>query len=317
MDLNLGSQEDKTSYEFFSGKGGVGKTTLSTARALFLAGQGNKVLVVSTDPAHSISDCLEMEVGSEETEVAENLFAVEIDPSDASDELEEKLSDKGEAMEDMPLMDTGLGSLASSTPGSDEMVAFSRFMEYMHRDDYDYVIFDTAPTGHTLKFLSLPDVMESWVGKILSLKQKMSQFTDMFKGVMPFAGEEEEQESGFEELKEMKEDIKEAREIMQDSERTKFWMVLIPEEMSLYEGERMMQDLDEYGIPCENLIVNKMIPPSENCDFCSAKRRKQLEVLDSIKEIFEDKDIRSLQLLEEELKGQDLLRDVSKDLYQE
>lgn len=309
-----------TQYEFFSGKGGVGKTTLSAARALYLAKRDKKVLIISTDPAHSLSDSFEVEIKPEETKLRENLFAVEISPDKAVEDFQEKISDGdmdmmggmaglGEEME-------GVGDLSSMTPGIDEMAAFDKFIQYMHREEYDYLIFDTAPTGHTLRFLSLPDVMESWVGKLLNVKRRLSEFTGMFKGVVPFTQEEDMEEKSGEALEALKEKIEEAREIMQDSEKTRFWLVMIPEEMSLYEGKRMLEELSQYGIECEKIIVNKLLPENRGCEFCSARREQQLEVMDSIENEFEERSIRTFKLQKEEIKGYELLEEVGEELYE-
>lgn len=312
--------EEETRYEFFSGKGGVGKTTLSVARALYLANRDEKVLIISTDPAHSLSDSFEMEVKPEETRLKDNLYGVEISPEKAMEDFQEKVSE-----EDMGMMGgmadfgeemEGMGDLSSMTPGIDEMAAFDKFIQYMHKEEYDYIIFDTAPTGHTLRFLSLPDVMESWVGKLLRVKRRISEFTGMFKGVMPFTQEEDTKEESGEALEALKEKIKEGRELMQDSERTTFWLVMIPEEMSLYEGRRMLEELSEYNIDCEKVIVNKLVPENQECEFCSAKREQQLEVLDSIEKEFKGKDIRTFELQKEEIKGFKLLKRVGEELYQ-
>lgn len=318
---NIGKGNAGTKYEFFSGKGGVGKTTLSAARALYLSSQGNRVLIISTDPAHSLSDSFETEIEAEETELRENLYAVEISPDKAVSDFEEKVSEEPEMMGGMDLLGGedmgGIGDMTSMTPGIDEMAAFDKFIEYMHKDDYDFVIFDTAPTGHTLRFLSLPDVMESWLGKLLKIKRKMSQFTGMFKGFMPFTEEEEDgEEESFDALEDLKEKIKDARGIMQDSSKTRFWMLMIPEEMSLYEGERMLDELNKYDIICENIVVNKIIPENSDCEFCSSKRDQQMEVLSSIKGTMEDKDIRTLELHRKEIKGSELLKKVGLKLYE-
>lgn len=314
------SNGGNVTYEFFSGKGGVGKTTLSVARAINLAENGERVLVISTDPAHSLSDSFNEDVKPEETKVRENLWAVEISPEKAVDDFEDKISEQ-EEMEEMGLLGDGmegLGDVTSTTPGIDEMAAFNKFIEYMQKEDYDRIIFDTAPTGHTLRFLSLPDVMESWVGKMLKIRKKLSQFTGMFKGVMPFTEEENgKDEQDLEALESLKERIKDARDIMQDPERTEFWLVLIPEEMSLYEGERMLEELEEFGISCGRIIVNKLIPENPECEFCSAKREQQLSVMESIEDKFEDKEIRTLELYREEVRGYDLLQEVGKVLYEQ
>lgn len=322
MALNriIPGNRSRTTYEFFSGKGGVGKTTLSAAHALYLAKQGKEVLIISTDPAHSLSDSFDMEIGPEETQVREGLEAVEISPEKAVEDFQEKVSGEPEMMAGMDMFGGGegedVGGLTSMTPGIDEMAAFDRFIQYMHCDDYDYIIFDTAPTGHALRFLSLPDVMESWVGKLLVFRKKMSKFTGMFKGFLPFTEDEKWEDNSLEALENLKERIKEARSIMQDTKKTRFWLVLIPEEMSLFEGKRMVNQLEKYGIECGKVIVNKITPENEGCTFCSKKRRQQLEVLEEIRKEYRDKEIRTLNLHEMEIRGFKLLEDVGSELYE-
>lgn len=318
------SDSDRTKYEFFSGKGGVGKTTLAASRVLHLSKQGKKVLVISTDPAHSLSDSFEEEIGPDETHLRENLWAVEIGPERAVEEFRDKIS-REDVMGEMGLggMDGLLGggeeedteNLASMTPGIDEMAAFDRFMDYMHREDYDHVVFDTAPTGHTLRFLSLPDVMESWVGKLIRIKSKISKLTGAFKGFMPFAEEEKESENRTEVLEELKKRIKDARDILQDGERTRFWLVMLPQEMSLYETERTVDQLEGYGIGVEDLIVNQILPENKDCGFCTNKRRRQLEVLEKTRDRFPDMELKRLRSFREEVKGYRLLGKVGERVY--
>ncbi|MBN2042544.1 MAG: ArsA family ATPase, partial [Candidatus Aenigmarchaeota archaeon] len=162
------SRKKETTYHFFSGKGGVGKTSVSAATALHFSRNGKKTLIISTDPAHSLSDSFETKIGGEVKELRKNLFAVEIDPKKAMQEYKERLMPK---IENMGML-KGLGlddtfDIAGMTPGIDEIAAFDKFLQYMQSKDYDIIVFDTAPTGHTLRFLSLPDVLDSWVGKMI------------------------------------------------------------------------------------------------------------------------------------------------------
>ncbi|RLJ01446.1 MAG: arsenic-transporting ATPase [Candidatus Aenigmatarchaeota archaeon] len=303
-----------TKYEFFGGKGGVGKTTMAAARALWLSKKGYKVLIISTDPAHSLSDSFEKRIDGEVKKIGKNLYGVEIDPEKAVQEYREKMSAEMEQLEML-----GLGEemdLASMTPGIDEMAAFDRFMRYMDDGDYDYVIFDTAPTGHTLRFLSLPEIMNSWIGKIIKIRMRFSQITGMFKKLLPF-GDEEERDTGLEILERMKERITRAREVMKDPQRTTFTMVMIPEEMSIFETERAMESLEDYSIPVKRIIVNQIIPENPHCEFCRTKRKQQMDRLKRIKKSFKDKEILEAQMFEHEIKGMKSLERLGRLLYGE
>ena len=167
--------KDNTTFIFVGGKGGVGKTSVSSATALWLAEQGKKTLIVSTDPAHSLADSLEVPIGSYPREIKTNLFAVEIDPDEAMAQKQAQLESQKAANPEsaggllgMDFLSDQL-DMASSSPGADEAAAFEMFMGVMNSDEFDVVVFDTAPTGHTLRLLSFPEVMDSWVGKIMML----------------------------------------------------------------------------------------------------------------------------------------------------
>ena len=179
--------KDKTTFIFVGGKGGVGKTSISSATALWLAEQGKKTLVVSTDPAHSLSDSLEVPIGHYPREIKTNLYAVEIDPDEAMAEKQTALeAQKSNSSDDMlGGLDflTDQMDLASSSPGADEIAAFEVFLSVMTSNEYDVVVFDTAPTGHTLRLLSFPDVMDSWVGKAMMAKAKLGSLANSLKNI--------------------------------------------------------------------------------------------------------------------------------------
>ncbi|MDZ4170721.1 MAG: TRC40/GET3/ArsA family transport-energizing ATPase, partial [Methanobacteriaceae archaeon] len=239
----------KTSFVFVGGKGGVGKTTVSAATALWMSKSGKKTLVISTDPAHSLGDSLERPIGHYPTPITENLFAVEVDPEVAMEQYQAK-------MKEQQAMNPGMGmdmlqdqmDMASMAPGIDETAAFDIFMQYMTTNEYDVVIFDTAPTGHTLRLLSFPEMMDSWVGKMIKIRRQMGSMAKAFKNILPFMGDEEEEDHALEDMEVTKKRIREARDIMADPDRTSFKMVIIPEEMSIYESERAMEALEKYNI---------------------------------------------------------------------
>ena len=308
----------KTTFVFIGGKGGVGKTTVSAATALWFARHGKKTLIISTDPAHSLSDSYERNIGYNPTPIAENLEALEIDPDMAMEEYKAKMKEQ-QALN--PGMDMGMMQdqmdMASMSPGIDEAAAFDKFLQYMTTDEYDIVIFDTAPTGHTLRLLSFPEMMDSWVGKMITIRRQIGSMAKAFKNIMPFMGDEEEEDKALEDMEETKKRIREARGIMADPERTSFKTVVIPEEMSIYESERAMEALHKYNMHTDGVIVNQIQPEEADCEFCRSRRNIQKKRLETIKEKFGNQVIAEIPLLNHEVKGMDELKQIGEILYGE
>ncbi len=306
----------KTTFVFIGGKGGVGKTTVSAATALWFARNGKKTLIISTDPAHSLSDSFERNIGYNPTPIAENLEALEIDPDRAMQEYQAKMKEQQSLN---PGMDMGMiqdqMDMASMSPGIDEAAAFDKFLQYMTTDEYDIVIFDTAPTGHTLRLLSFPEMMDSWVGKMIKIRRQVGSMAKAFKNIMPFMGDEEEEDRALEDMEETKKQIREARGIMADPERTSFKTVIIPEEMSIYESERAMEALNKNNMHTDGIIVNQIQPEEADCDFCKARRSIQEKRLEMIKQKFGDQVIAEIPLLNHEVKGMDELKQIGEILY--
>lgn len=305
-------------FYLFSGKGGVGKTSAAASKALEFSRQGKRTLIVSVDPAHSLSDSFDRKIGSEEKELAKNLHAIEIDPARAMAEYKEKFSSQIEKLDGLAQL--GLGDtfdIAGMTPGIDEIAAFDKFLQYMQNSEYDVIIFDTAPTGHALRFLSLPDVLDSWLGKLIKIRMRFSGMIDLAKKLLPFGKEEEEnaRKIGADELDKMKERIKIARDILSDPKKTHYVIVSIPEAMSILESERSLKTLKEYKIPVETMIVNKIIPQNAACRFCSDKRKQQLKRVQEIREKFSHLNIMLLPLFKDEVHGFKMLEKVGKSLY--
>jgi arsenite-transporting ATPase len=313
--IGLGKKE--TQFCLFAGKGGVGKTSIAAATALYFAGKGKKTLIISTDPAHSLSDSFEAKIGGDIVKVNKNLFAVEIDPKKAMSEYKEKLAPKMDKIDFLKGLDLGDAfDFAGNTPGIDELAAFDKFLQYMQSKEYDIIVFDTAPFGHTIRFLSLPDLLDSWVGKMISIRLKLAGIINTFKKLIPFGGEAGgETKFGTEELEKIKERIAEARKILGDRKRTHFNLVMIPEAMSIYESERSVKILGEYGIPVYSVFVNQLIPENRKCPFCSERRKIQQERLKEIRNKFRGLEILQIPLYDKEVKGLDMLSIVGRELY--
>ncbi|MBT7939055.1 MAG: TRC40/GET3/ArsA family transport-energizing ATPase, partial [Euryarchaeota archaeon] len=278
----------------FGGKGGVGKTTTSAATALWLANAGFRTLVVSSDPAHSTSDSLEYPLGPEPTPVAdiENLWGMELDPERTINEVLPKFSNAmaGSMGDSLTGMFTGIDSDAVQKemdsvdasqmmiPGLDEALAFDQLLRYVEDPRFDVIIFDTAPTGHTLRFLSLPEVLETWMSRIL-------RYYRMTGGIrmMLFGGKK--QDAMKDELEKFQRRVAHVRRVLSDPELASFTLVTIPEQMAVSETERAALALDEYGITVNGVIVNRLTPDFDH-PFLSARRKTEQSYLANLKELF-------------------------------
>src|ERR1035437_7615709 len=162
-EIDILPKPGETRFIFFAGKGGVGKSTMSCATAVWLAQRGYKTLLVTTDPAPNLSDIFGRAIGHHVTQIdgPKGLFAIEIDPDAASDEYRDRVIAPMRGILD----EKGLAGLKEqlNSPCVEEVAAFNKFIEFMNQPEYDVVIFDTAPTGHTLKLLELPG---SWSREI-------------------------------------------------------------------------------------------------------------------------------------------------------
>lgn len=324
-----------TEFILFGGKGGVGKTTAAAATALKLANDGNLTLIVSTDPAHSLSDSFEKKIGPEEKKIFENLWAIEINPEKEMEKFKEKLESPKIETEDTPdapefpgMPEMGgmpglnpeqlMGGMSDigSMPGMDEMAAFDLFLKFLDTSEYDYVVFDTAPTGHTLKFLSLPEIMDSWVGKMLKVKMQLSNAMNMFKKILPFSETEEKdpKKEALDNLEKMKKRIEKGREALSDPKQTTFVLVTIPQEMAVSETERALEKLNEYKIPVEKIIINQIQPKNKDCSFCKERRKIQEKRLKELKEKFKNQVLIEVELFKKEIKGKKMLQKFSEKL---
>jgi arsenite-transporting ATPase len=284
-----------TQYVLYGGKGGVGKTTCAAATALKYARNGHSTLVVSTDPAHSLSDVFDAPVTDEPTRVREDidLWGVEIDPEDRIGQYRgqvgaalEELEDLGISLDQSDVDDVLESGVA---PGTDEAAALDLFLDYMDDPRYDYIVFDTAPTGHTLRLLKLPDVMSSAMGKLISVRSQVSSLADSVRSFMGSGDDDEESDTETDiDLEELQDRMERVATVLRDPERTEFRVVLIPETMAVLETERLLAELDSYDIPASRAIVNKVIEdPTPECDLCQASHESQQKRIEEARNRFE------------------------------
>ncbi|MBB6646476.1 ArsA family ATPase [Halobellus ruber] len=356
---------DAPEYVLYGGKGGVGKTTMAAATALSSAAAGTATLVVSTDPAHSLSDTLDYDVPAQPTRIREDmpLYAAEIDPDTAvagpfgggaagdvggdADGPEAGFGGNGGSggvgPDDDPFGADGPGDTSpfgdlggmedllggamdpGAMPGADEAAAMQQLLEYLDDPRFDRVVVDTAPTGHTLRLLELPEMMDSMLGRIAKLRQQFSGVMEGVKGMFGMGGDD----AGGPDLEELRERIERLRTVLRDPAKTDFRVVMIPEEMSVVETERLVDRLDGYGIPVQTLVVNRVMadpgdatastvddrwvvsPNPEACEFCQRRWQVQQDAIRRATDLFRGREVKRVPLLAEEVRGEEALRVVA------
>lgn len=292
-------QNRQSEFIFFSGKGGVGKTSMASATAVYYADQGEKTLIVTTDPASNLADVFDQEIGHRVAKISgiENLWAMEIDADKATAEYKENaLAPLRELFpeEMLKVFEEQLNS-----PCTEEMAAFDKFIEFMHNPEFDVVIFDTAPTGHTLRLLELP---ADWSRHIEASKEGSGQ-TCMGPVTM---------------LEESKAKYDEAIRLMKDRTRTRFVFVVQPEATPIAETKRSAAELEEkIGIKGTELIINGILPENE-CIDPFFKKRYEMQ-MKYVKQIGSEIPLptKLMYLRERDLRGIPILREVAQELYQE
>ncbi|XP_068330287.1 ATPase GET3A-like [Pyrus communis] len=293
-------EQQSLKWVFVGGKGGVGKTTCSSILSILLSRVRSSVLIISTDPAHNLSDAFQQKFTKTPTLVNgfTNLYAMEVDPTV---EHEDMSGSDG--------MDNLFSDLANAIPGIDEAMSFAEMLKLVQTMDYSVIVFDTAPTGHTLRLLQFPSTMEKGLAKVMSLKNKfgglMTQMTSLF-GV----GDEFGEDAILGKLEGMKDVIEQVNQQFKDPDLTTFVCVCIPEFLSLYETERLVQELTKFEIDTHNIIINQVLYDEEGTEstLLKARMRMQQKYLDQFYMLYDDFNITKLPLLPEEVTGVDALK---------
>lgn len=295
----------------FGGKGGVGKTTCASCAGLYMAGRGMKTLIISTDPAHSLSDSLGMEIGSEIRDIddIDNLSAIEIDAEKAfvkfkrQHEAEMKrLFDTGTYMDEEDIDSV----LSLPMPGIDEVMGFKVVLDLIEEGEFDKYVVDTAPTGHAIRLLSLPGLLDEWIKALAEMRWKYRYMVKSFSGkYTPDMADEF--------LLDMKKTVKKFQGLLKNHERCEFIVVTIPEVMAVKETEGLIETLRKYGMNVSHLVINKVA--AQECPICSSKKRWQEEYISRLKGEFSDLQISIVPSRFDEVKGIKALRSLGNMLF--
>ena len=320
---------------FVGGKGGVGKTTTAAALALAAAEHGRTCLVVSTDPAHSLGDIFGRSIGDAETALAPNLTGLEIDPDRVAAAHIGTVKERMKTLVHPRLYDEidRQLDLAAHTPGATEAALVERVAELMAvaGSRFDLVVFDTAPSGHTVRLLSLPEVMSAWMDGLLRHRERSSRLGAMLGhlGGKPGQGDDlsliethsdhprDSPETRINEvLQARRRKFLVARERLLDAVGTAFLLVVNPDRLSILESRRVVDTLTRFDLPVSSLIVNRVLPDTADAagTFIDARRAQERTYLREIAEVFPALPRTIIPLRPDDVHGLDALRAIGAQL---
>lgn len=308
---------DRLKFILFGGKGGCGKTTSACATALHLARHNGerKILIVSCDPAHSVGDSFNCTIGNSITPIkgVENLWALEINADEVGEEFKKeheavikKIAERGTYFDQQDIANF----YELTIPGLDEIMGIITIANILRERQYDLVILDTAPTGHTIRLLSLPSEMKKWIHLMDMMQSKHRFLARHFTGRY-------KKDNADEFLETMSRDISRVRILFSNSQSTEFIPVTIPEPMSIDETERLLSRLKSYRIPNKRIIVNRVSDEWANCPFCEFRKEDQRQYLAQINEKFSDYCLHKMPLFPYEIRGIDRLKEYAQVLFGE
>ncbi|MBY0097296.1 ArsA family ATPase [Mesobacillus maritimus] len=299
---------DQKNVLFVGGKGGVGKSTSAAAIALTLAQNSKKTLLVSTDPAHNVGDLFHQPLKNKAVEVRPNLDAIEIDPSIESRNYINNVKEniKGVVSAQMQQEVNRQIDAASSSPGAEEAAMFDRIVSLIldERERYDCIVFDTAPTGHTIRLLTLPEIMGVWIDGMLERRKKRNEnYTQLLNDGEPI------DDPIYQVLQTRKSRFAAVREILLDEKQTGFIFVLNPERLPIIETSKAIDMLKKHELAVDTLIINKVLSDEVDGVFWQKRKENERGYLAWIEQKFPTQqkhyiplfptDIHSVQLLEQ------------------
>jgi len=308
-------------YFFFGGKGGVGKTALAGATALWLAGQGRRTLLASTNPVHSLSGLLGQNVAVEHTPVTgvPHLWAYEIDTRDTIERSKREIREKIQwflKFADISTKADDFVESATMNPAFEESAMFENMVEMMLKKEYEVYVFDTAPTANARRLLGMSKVYSLWVDKMLKSRQEARTLREM----LSFTKKKEE-DPLLEYLLGFRTRMGQARALLTDASKTAFFFIALPEALPIAVITRFIGWFHEFGIPVGGVIVNMVMDRqalgSQLPEFVLNRLRMQEEHLGTIREKFDGQVRAIVPLFDQEVRGIPMLRQAAQALFAE
>ena len=297
----------------FTGKGGVGKTTAAAATALRCADAGLRTIILSTDPAHSLSDAFDVPLTSVGSPITPKLWGQQLD---AQERLEDAWGDIQEYVMDVlgwAGVDAVEAEELSVIPGLDEIFSLTDIKAYAERGDWDVIVVDCAPTAETIRFLSLPDILSWYMERIFPMERRVAKIVRPILSrvtSLPVAGDEV-----FDATRRFYDRLDGVRELLTDSRRTSVRLVVNPERMVIAEARRLSTYLALFGYGVDAVIANRLLPDAVTDPWFKAWKDAHAEHLMAIEEGFAPLPILKAELAPEELVGVERLRRFGEILY--
>jgi arsenite-transporting ATPase len=297
----------------YTGKGGVGKTSVAAATARRCAAAGRRTIVLSTDPAHSLADSLEAHVGSEPTQVADNLWAQQVQ---AQDELERHWSEVQQWLGGL-FVDQGVDRIAAEEltvpPGGDELFSLLQLKRHVEDGGWDVVIVDCAPTGETLRLLSFPDVAQWWLDKVFGRERQLLAAARPI--ARTFFDVKLPDERVFAEVQSLVQNLIAMNEILRDREAVSIRLVMTPDRMVIAEAMRTFTYLSLYGYLTDAVVVNRVFPAEVEGGYFGAWREVQREQLELVESGFAPVPVLHAPYFEQEVLGATMLDRLGEALF--
>ncbi|MFO7743000.1 MAG: ArsA family ATPase [Anaerolineae bacterium] len=307
-------------YNFFGGKGGVGKTVMAGAAALWYARQGKRTLLASTNPVHSLTGMLGQDVFGKPTLVdgEPNFWAYEIDTKDTIEESKKEIREKIEwflKYADIKTKAEEFVESATMNPAFEESAMFENMIDLMFEDEYEVYVFDTAPTANARRLLGMSDVYSMWVNKMVQSRGEAQSLREILS-----YSKKEERDPLMEYLLTFRDRMENAKKLLTDESLTAFFFITLPEALPIAVIRRFLNWFEEFGIPVGGVVVNMRIDPADLGDnppeFVCNRIQMQKEYMEEIWDRFDN--VRAVvPLFETQVQGVDTLVEVSKHLFAE
>ncbi len=298
-----------------TGKGGVGKTSVSAATALRCAEMGLRTIVISTDTAHSLADSLETEIGPEPRQIAPNLWAQEVDTRYSMDKYWGKIQRYLTSIFTKGGVEDIVAEEVTILPGLEEGAHLLWINQYVESGEYDVLVVDAAPTAETLRLLSLPDVTRWWFERILLLTRGAAKILRPINSLLGRNNENVPEDNAWEEVRKLFDTLDHVREILSDPEIASVRLVVNPEKMVIKETQRTYTYLNLYGYATDAIICNRIIPDEVVDPYFEQAKQKQRENIEFIHEAFGELPMMTSPMFGHEVSGMEALRQLGEQLY--
>jgi len=312
-------EHSQLKYVFFGGKGGVGKTAMAGAAALWLAGTGKRTLLASTNPVHSLSGLLQKSVFGAPTPVVENLWAYEIDTKETIERSKREIREKIQwflKFADISTKADDFVETATMNPAFEESAMFENMVDLMLKDDYDVFVFDTAPTANARRLLGMSKVYSLWVDKMLKSREEARTLREMLSFT-----KKKEDDPLLDYLLQFRQRMGQARVRLTDHEKTAFFFITLPEALPIAVITRFIGWFHDFGIPVGGVVVNMLLDRKalgdRIPDFVRNRVQMQEEHMKTIWEKFNGSVRALIPLFDQEVRGIAMLRQAGTALFAE